>query len=373
LEIFIDLFHKYLIKSFFYQFAMRLCMSFTISNSVYAIQGRLETNLLNTNNLFTSLGDFAFIASISIIGGLMLGGVLNFGLPIGVGTIGNHLAWSFIGLSVSIVVADIITAIAIKNSTDNLVRMRSRYHDLIADPHVIEPSLEEIVGSRRVPCHQIIKGRYLGKNEAFTQTTHLKCFAPDKNGRPELIDTSNPLNFKTVITLCPWAGISADYNELQEKGPKETMESFEKNAIKWHFVGKLAEDEPRYWEALAYDCTHVDTELAKKDMPKEGLQEAELEQIRQEKSDVMSNTPVQEWFEPIFQEIDEGVFNGKRVLVHCQAGRSRSASILAAYLINRFNVSSNEAIAFLKSRRPCIEIKFTIQLNAYAEALQATL
>ena len=46
--------------------------------------------------------------------------------------------------------------------------------------------------------------------------------------------------------------------------------------------------------------------------------------------------------------------SGGRVLVHCQAGISRSATICLAYLINARRVSLDEAFDFVKRRRQVI-------------------
>ncbi|TSO88085.1 Dual specificity protein phosphatase 2 [Bagarius yarrelli] len=52
--------------------------------------------------------------------------------------------------------------------------------------------------------------------------------------------------------------------------------------------------------------------------------------------------------------IDSVKENGGRVLVHCQAGISRSATICLAYLIHARRVSLNEAFEFVKRRRNVI-------------------
>ncbi|KGB74935.2 dual specificity phosphatase 12 [Cryptococcus deuterogattii R265] len=43
------------------------------------------------------------------------------------------------------------------------------------------------------------------------------------------------------------------------------------------------------------------------------------------------------------------------VLVHCQAGMSRSASIVAAYLMTEFDLDPMEAVAMIRDKRPVIE------------------
>mmetsp|Transcript_76781 Transcript_76781/g.144681 ORF Transcript_76781/g.144681 Transcript_76781/m.144681 type:complete len:438 (+) Transcript_76781:73-1386(+) len=45
---------------------------------------------------------------------------------------------------------------------------------------------------------------------------------------------------------------------------------------------------------------------------------------------------------------------GGRVLVHCVAGRSRSASLVIAYLMRRCNMTLNEAFTLLKEKRPVV-------------------
>lgn len=60
-----------------------------------------------------------------------------------------------------------------------------------------------------------------------------------------------------------------------------------------------------------------------------------------------------------------------RVLVHCNQGRSRSATIVAAYLISTGQCSSaDDAFQFLKIRRPCVNPNhgFQRQLQDWAES-----
>uniref|UniRef100_A0A673G6B6 protein-tyrosine-phosphatase n=1 Tax=Sinocyclocheilus rhinocerous TaxID=307959 RepID=A0A673G6B6_9TELE len=56
----------------------------------------------------------------------------------------------------------------------------------------------------------------------------------------------------------------------------------------------------------------------------------------------------------LFPEAIHFIGNGGRVLVHCQAGISRSATICLAYLIHARRVSLNEAFDFVKCRRQVI-------------------
>jgi len=53
------------------------------------------------------------------------------------------------------------------------------------------------------------------------------------------------------------------------------------------------------------------------------------------------------------------------ILIHCFAGRSRSVSIVAHYLINKHNMDIDEAILFIKNKRPFINpnINFIKELS----------
>ena len=43
---------------------------------------------------------------------------------------------------------------------------------------------------------------------------------------------------------------------------------------------------------------------------------------------------------------------GNRVLVHCAAGMQRSAATIAIYLVSKYRCTTDEAITFIKSKRP---------------------
>ncbi|EJD02635.1 phosphatases II [Fomitiporia mediterranea MF3/22] len=53
--------------------------------------------------------------------------------------------------------------------------------------------------------------------------------------------------------------------------------------------------------------------------------------------------------------IAEQLEKGNNVLVHCQQGISRSASIIVAYLIQEEEMSYDEALATVKSKRLCVQ------------------
>eukprot|EP01028_Stygiella_incarcerata_P001697 TRINITY_DN1309_c0_g1_i1.p1 TRINITY_DN1309_c0_g1~~TRINITY_DN1309_c0_g1_i1.p1 ORF type:complete len:210 (-),score=54.93 TRINITY_DN1309_c0_g1_i1:270-899(-) len=59
------------------------------------------------------------------------------------------------------------------------------------------------------------------------------------------------------------------------------------------------------------------------------------------------------------------------VLVFCAAGASRSASIVASYLMKRFHITSNSAISYLQGIRPVVapNYGFVAQLLEYEEKI----
>ncbi|XP_060643442.2 dual specificity protein phosphatase 2 [Anolis sagrei] len=65
------------------------------------------------------------------------------------------------------------------------------------------------------------------------------------------------------------------------------------------------------------------------------------------------------WFQEAINFIDSVKSSGGRVLVHCQAGISRSATICLAYLIQSRRVRLEEAFDFVKQRRGVISPNFS--------------
>lgn len=65
--------------------------------------------------------------------------------------------------------------------------------------------------------------------------------------------------------------------------------------------------------------------------------------------------------------IDEGVQEGGNVLIHCQAGISRSSTTLCAYLMKSRGLSRDEAFAMIKDKRAIVKPNegFWEQLRVY--------
>ena len=62
----------------------------------------------------------------------------------------------------------------------------------------------------------------------------------------------------------------------------------------------------------------------------------------------------------------------KRCLVHCKSGKSRSASIVLAYLIKSISMTYEEGLNFLRTIRPLVQPNygFTKQLLEYEKELK---
>lgn len=62
--------------------------------------------------------------------------------------------------------------------------------------------------------------------------------------------------------------------------------------------------------------------------------------------------PISLLFAKTFRIIDDELSQGGRVLVHCQAGVSRSVTIAAAYLVKKNNIAAAQAIDEIRQVRP---------------------
>ena len=81
---------------------------------------------------------------------------------------------------------------------------------------------------------------------------------------------------------------------------------------------------------------------------------------------------ISEHFERVNDFILRNITAGKNVLIHCRAGISRSATLVIAYLMARFDMPLRFAFAYVRARRPQIRpnFGFVAQLQAYDEVLK---
>lgn len=69
---------------------------------------------------------------------------------------------------------------------------------------------------------------------------------------------------------------------------------------------------------------------------------------------------IQPYFEESYKLIKEFMIDeknkDKQILVHCFMGASRSASIIISYLLHEKKIRVDDALEFLKNKRPCINL-----------------
>lgn len=73
------------------------------------------------------------------------------------------------------------------------------------------------------------------------------------------------------------------------------------------------------------------------------------------------------YFDETYEFIREGMIRGA-VLVHCQMGVSRSATVVIAYLMKKYNITAKEALEKVKMKR-CVfpNQGFVAQLGSYRD------
>lgn len=81
--------------------------------------------------------------------------------------------------------------------------------------------------------------------------------------------------------------------------------------------------------------------------------------------------PISKAFPEAIEFIEKAIQSGGCVLVHCNAGISRSATIVLAYLMKAKAMSLNDAFTYLRSKRPSSfpNSGFMIQLKTFEDSL----
>ena len=84
-----------------------------------------------------------------------------------------------------------------------------------------------------------------------------------------------------------------------------------------------------------------------------------------------TNTSLLTHFEETNCFIDDAFINNGKVLIHCQYGRSRSATILSAYIIKSFGMDVKNSLNVVKSKRDIIQPNehFIKELKEYYSSL----
>ena len=76
-------------------------------------------------------------------------------------------------------------------------------------------------------------------------------------------------------------------------------------------------------------------------------------------------------FETSNEFITDALDNNGKVLIHCMAGRSRSATIVSAYIIKTFGMDPENTVKSIKSKRKIVQPNnsFLEQLDKYYKKL----
>ncbi|XP_002517161.2 dual specificity protein phosphatase 1 isoform X3 [Ricinus communis] len=87
------------------------------------------------------------------------------------------------------------------------------------------------------------------------------------------------------------------------------------------------------------------------------------------------DTNLRQYFDECFNFIDEAKRQGGGVLVHCFVGKSRSVTIVVAYLMKKHGLSLTQALQHVKSTRPqaAPNSGFISQLRDYEKTQQGIL
>jgi len=79
-------------------------------------------------------------------------------------------------------------------------------------------------------------------------------------------------------------------------------------------------------------------------------------------------------FEEVHKFLEDACGRGQNVLVHCDAGVSRSATVIISFVMKTKRLTARQAYQMVKDKRPCIapNISFIQQLIDYEEKLLGT-
>ena len=129
------------------------------------------------------------------------------------------------------------------------------------------------------------------------------------------------------------------------------------------------------WNASDYDnlirnnITHIINVSYEVDnfFPDSNIKYLNIRVLDNEKADLLKE------FDRAFKFINEAREQQTSCLVHCKMGVSRSASICVAYIMKEESLSHDDALRFVKQKRPCVNPNknFMTQLNTYESILQA--
>lgn len=205
------------------------------------------------------------------------------------------------------------------------------------------------LASQEEPFTKILNGIYLGNAAGFATTTHLTCNQVNQQVSTQ-INSANGGGFKHVITLCPIADLQKGflYSQAGAQGLTALLcQSFASWKINWFNLGENVAATDAGWDHLVFNCTRANSQAAPQ----------------------MDAIGVKDRFESIFKVLDRGAIGHERVLIHSDNGSSFCAEVLIAYLVNRYSITVDQALAYLRSKRLCVNPVHYKQLQAYERSL----
>eukprot|EP00475_Leptophrys_vorax_P009342 TRINITY_DN16197_c0_g1_i1.p2 TRINITY_DN16197_c0_g1~~TRINITY_DN16197_c0_g1_i1.p2 ORF type:complete len:191 (+),score=69.51 TRINITY_DN16197_c0_g1_i1:1329-1901(+) len=64
---------------------------------------------------------------------------------------------------------------------------------------------------------------------------------------------------------------------------------------------------------------------------------------------------IEPYFDDSYQFIDTALSKGEKILVHCSAGASRSATLVIAYLMKKYNLRLEPTLEYVQRQRPIVQ------------------
>ena len=82
---------------------------------------------------------------------------------------------------------------------------------------------------------------------------------------------------------------------------------------------------------------------------------------------------IEDWFEPFYLFMLQQIQDNKNIFIHCQMGISRSATLLASFLMKHYNMGEQEALSLLRTKRPQVSpnMSFHFKLKKYEAKLKS--
>jgi len=76
-------------------------------------------------------------------------------------------------------------------------------------------------------------------------------------------------------------------------------------------------------------------------------------------------------FEELFNIIEKILIQNKKILIHCEAGISRSSTIVIAYLMKTKKMGYEKSLEFVREKRPIVDpnLGFIVQLMDYEKKI----